>query len=97
MNISLIYDKQSGILKSALIMLFISDIATMGYIYRSYYGRTILNEIGADTQKNWKYNTETHQYSLKTEGDLETERKIDELRTDYNSAKIDKLRREMRK
>ena len=42
--------------------LIIIDIFSVGIIYRSYYGRSIVNEIGDDQCGKWDYQPETHQY-----------------------------------
>ena len=96
MNLSLKYEFQSGILKSGLIMLFTADIATMGYLYRAYFGRSIINELDQHTDDKWKYDDNNHKYSLKTENDIKLEEKIDHLKSDYNSIKIDAIRDEIK-
>ena len=95
MNLSLKYKFQSGILKSSLILLVVADIATMGYLYKSYYGRSILNEADIDNDKDWKFNEKTHKYEKKTAGDKRTENELDKLKSDYNSIELKKLRKKI--
>jgi hypothetical protein len=45
---------------TTLIVLFIADIAVMGYLYRNYFGRSITHELSDDS--NTRYNSETHTY-----------------------------------
>ena len=56
-----------GILSTGLILLFIADISAMAFVYKSYYGRFITNEI-TETDNDWKFNKEEHTYKKKTEG-----------------------------
>ena len=42
------------------LVLFMADVSIMGYIYKSYYGRSLLNEYGDDEE--WLYNDEKHKY-----------------------------------
>ena len=95
MNLSLRYKFQSGILKSSLILLLVADIATMGYLYKSYYGRSILNEADIDNDKDWKFDEKNHKYENKTVGDKRTENEIDKLNSDYNSIELNKLKKKM--
>jgi hypothetical protein len=92
MHFSLRYDHMAGIFKTGLIMLFGADIATMGYLYKSYYGRNILTEIDDSQDANWKYSDNTHTYSKKTDGDFEMENEIEQLKQDYNTAELNKLK-----
>lgn len=43
------------------LILFLSDVSIMGYIYRSYYGRSIMNEIDSD-QDEWLWDEQTHKF-----------------------------------
>lgn len=43
------------------LILFISDISLISYIYKSYYGRSIINEI-KDEQDEWLFDKENHKY-----------------------------------
>jgi len=38
-------------LHSTFIVILAVDIAVMGYVYRSYFGRNILRELSPDTEK----------------------------------------------
>ena len=82
MHFSLKYPLSYGIFKTGLIMLFLSDIATMGYIYKSYYGRLIFNELSVDDEEDdkWKYNDKTHKYKLKNAND----KALDEEKSNLN-------------
>lgn len=51
--------------KSALLMVWLADGATMAVIYRGYYGRSILCEVGED-QRHWVYDADTHKYRPRT-------------------------------
>jgi hypothetical protein len=95
MNLSLRYKFQSGILKSSLILLLVADIATMGYLYKSYYGRSILNEADIDNDKDWKFNEKSHKYDRKTTGDKKVEAEMDKLNSDYNRLEMKKLRKKI--
>jgi hypothetical protein len=48
--------------RSAIMYLFIADIMTMAYVYKSYFGRSILYEMGEDDDLTFDYNEETHKY-----------------------------------
>jgi hypothetical protein len=37
----------------------------MGYTYKSYFGRSIMNESLADNDDKWEYNEETKKYKRK--------------------------------
>jgi len=43
------------------LILFLSDVFIMGYIYRSYYGRSIVEEINSD-QDEWLWDDQTHKF-----------------------------------
>lgn len=94
MHYSLKNRKICGILKTGLLLLFIVDIATMAYIYRSYYGRLITNELlpTDDSKKEWKYDEKKHKYQKKTNTDKEIEEEIENIKNDYNKREIDKLK-----
>ena len=47
-----------------MVAFLILDISVMGYTYKSYFGRNILNEI-ADNEPKFNYNENTHKYSKK--------------------------------
>lgn len=49
----------------ALWLLWLADALTMAYIYKAYYGRSILNELGAEDA--WEYDAATHRYRRLTE------------------------------
>ena len=51
---------------TGLFLIWLSDVSVMAYEYRSYYGRTILNELdfGHGDQGDWVYDKDTHKYRL---------------------------------
>ena len=96
MHYSLRYSHIAGILKTGLIMLFGVDIATMGYLYKSYYGRNIINEIN-DNDEDWKYIENSHKYKKKTDEDIVLENEIEKIKNNYNIKKINELREKLGK
>lgn len=70
--------KLIGILKTGFYLLLLADLATMAYIYKSYYGRLITNEILStdEEESNWEYNEKNHKYSIKKETDKKIENEI---------------------
>ena len=86
-----------GLLKTGFYLLLLADLATMAYIYKSYYGRLITNEIlSTDKEdKDWKYNEKKHEYSLKTETDKKIENEIEKVQADYNMKEINKLKEKL--
>lgn len=63
------------------VYLMIIDTFSVGIIYRSYYGRSIINEVGDDRSGRWDYQPETHKYY---KSDLA-------IKEDYFRNKMDKL------
>lgn len=49
--------------RNAIMYLFIADIMTMAYIYKSYFGRSIIHEIGEEDELKFKYDKKTHKYT----------------------------------
>ena len=47
---------------SAGIVILLADIAVMGYIYRAYFGRSIVYEISDNPNKNHIFDGKTHTY-----------------------------------
>ena len=43
-------------------VLFIADTSIMAYTYKSYYGRSIVNEMTDDTSQKWYYDEKGHKY-----------------------------------
>lgn len=69
------------ILKTGFFLILLFDIATMCYLYRSYYGRLITNELSNTHDDNkWKYSAENHEYKLKTKDDILIEHKINKIK-----------------
>jgi hypothetical protein len=79
---------------SSLLLVFLADCATCGFLYKNHYGRSILHEVeevaGSDCKTNWVYDEETHKYRKKTckekeveaeEARIETIRKQEEKNT----------------
>ena len=46
------------------LLLFMSDICVMGYIYKSYYGRSIINELN-ENNDGYKWKEKKHRYIKK--------------------------------
>lgn len=70
------------------IVMFLSDVAVVGYTYRSYYGRSLLNEVGeiADiTPKDnkWQYDKNTDTY-IRKPNDKEIQSDVKEIQPDGN-------------
>ena len=79
MHYSLINPHAYGILRSCLILLlFMADIATMSYIYKSYYGRLIINEL-VETDNESDFNKKEYIYKKKTVDNVIVEKDISEL------------------
>lgn len=82
-------------LRTGFIVILIADFATMAYLYKSYYGRFITNEIGEDpSTTEWKFDDKTKKYKKKDAYD----QRID----DYESKKrfnnyLEKLEEENKK
>jgi len=56
----------SRIIKDWWWYICVADISVMAVIYRNYYGRTIIAEVGVDTEDDhWDYNEEKHRYRKK--------------------------------
>ncbi len=62
---------------SAMAMLWGADVAAMGYIYKSYYGRSLVNElaivdddVGHEGRPGWTYDVATHTYRRLTPADM---------------------------
>ena len=61
-NFQLKYGKYVDALLSALFVIFIADVCTMAYIYKSYYGRNILYELKDEDQSDWIFDEKNHKY-----------------------------------
>lgn len=83
-------------LMSGLVLLFISDLCVMGYLYRHYYGRNIFSEMDPDdvNKKYWKYNDKTHKYERKTDVEIEIEAQQERIR---HQPELDRLAKERAK
>ena len=66
-NLRLSYGKVYDAVLTGLIMMFMLDVATMGWIYKDYYGRSIIHEINDDSIDGYVYNTDEHRYKKKYE------------------------------
>ena len=63
-----ITDKVFDTINVAFCVLFLSDAFVTGWIYKDFYGRTILSEVGenfGDGNKNYDYDEKTHKYTKK--------------------------------
>lgn len=82
-------------LRTGFIVILLADIVTMAYLYKSYYGRFITNELGEDPSTTaWKFDDKTKKYKRKDTYDL----RIDnyEKRREFNKY-LDKLDEENKK
>lgn len=52
---------------NGLFYLMLADVSVMAYIYKSYYGRSILNETTDDNKDKWMYDEKNHKYIIKPE------------------------------
>jgi hypothetical protein len=50
---------------SSTILVWLADAASMAYLYKAYYGRSIMHEAGdpATTTDKWDYDPDAHRYS----------------------------------
>lgn len=63
-NLQLIYGDMIDAVITAYLLTLGADVCTMAYTYKSYYGRNIVHELGAEReQKDWKFDNETHTYT----------------------------------
>jgi len=65
---------------TAFIIILFADLAVMAYLYRSYFGRSVLHELSPDVDKksDWYYDPETHKYSNHLPIDLQLVKKLKE-------------------
>jgi hypothetical protein len=56
------YSKSYDIFHSCFILLVCADVASVSYLYKSFFGRTILNELSANNEKKWHYDIQNHTY-----------------------------------
>lgn len=61
-------------IQTGMIIILIADICVMGWTYRSYYGRTIINETVLNNEDNWKFDSETDKYTKKTPSEMYLEK-----------------------
>src|SRR3989304_639972 len=63
----------------------IIDVIAMAILYKCYWGRSIVNEMGAED--NWEYDAEKHKYARKTANPHEenTNNKIDPINANNNN------------
>jgi hypothetical protein len=72
--------------------MFMVDVACMGYIYKSYYGRYITEEIGNDNK--WNFNDNLHKYSEKPAHELVKAQELNIYKTNLVKEKyVDKQKR----
>lgn len=55
-----------------LVVMLITDVSVMAYIYRSYYGRNLMHELTSkdEDQANWVFDKTTHKYRRPTDADI---------------------------
>lgn len=83
-------------IRTGFIVILLADISVMAYIYKSYYGRLIFNEIDeTDENTDWKFNKKTKKYNKKTDLDIykEEREKIEEF--DNYLSKINKEKKKI--
>ena len=73
MNARIVWGAYVDSLLSALLLTWLADAATMAYTYRSYYGRTILHEIGSDQVDQQVFDESTHKYRHPTAAEKEAD------------------------
>lgn len=73
-NLRLRYGERMDAFMSALAMIAAADACTMAYVYRSYYGRSIVHELGDADTKKWAYDGDAHKYRMKSSLELQLER-----------------------
>ena len=91
-NLELRYGIGFEPVRRSLFMVWLADAATMAYTYKSYYGRSILHEIGsvdAGDQRDWVYDDVTHKYRRPTPAELESKRlaeaaDLDRMKADHS-------------
>lgn len=85
-------------LYSSFLVILMADIGVMGYVYRSYFGRSILHELSPDEQKTqkWYYDPKTHTYleHPPIEVQLTNELKEQAARAEYD-LKMERLQEEI--
>lgn len=52
----------NDVYRSGLVYLFVADIFVMAYIYKSYFGRSIIHEIGEENELEFEYDKDNHRY-----------------------------------
>lgn len=88
-------------LRTGFIVILLADIATMAYLYKSYYGRFITNEIGEDpSTTEWKYDKNSKKYKRKDAYDKRVEdyenrqafnKYLDNLEQENKKINVDKV------
>ena len=82
--------------------MLIADLATMAYLYKSYYGRFIFHELDDPTaeQEQWKFNQKTKKYEEKTVYDKRIDdyekrkafnKYLDQLEAENKKINLDKI------
>lgn len=74
-NVELRYGIAFEPVRRSLFLMWLADVSTMGYIYKSYYGRSIMHEINDVDQHDWVYDEVTHKYRRPTPFELELKAK----------------------
>jgi len=82
--------KLTGMLKvitDFYVYIVLVDAIAMGVLYKTYYGRSILNEVAAIDEDDWDYDDEQHRYKRKKEDfhDNEESEQSEQLDKDKNS------------
>jgi hypothetical protein len=99
MNLRLAHGECMDSVRSALVMAWIADCAAVGFIYKCYYGRSMLHEVAEvadlkEDQRHWVYDEATHKYHRPSPSDIE--RRLADKARDERIAAIDARKREIR-
>ena len=82
---------------SSLLLVFLADCATCGFLYKSHYGRSILHEVeevaGVDGKSSWVYDESRHKYRKKTLQEIEHEKDLEKQKKEKVASKAEKEKR----
>lgn len=70
-NLQLRYGVWFDAVLTALGMILIADVSTVAYIYKQYYGRSIINELAEEREgSKWVFDETTRKYRTKTDAEI---------------------------
>ena len=94
MNLRLRHGECFDSVRSAVLMAWLADIAAVGFLYKSYYGRSLLHEVvdvgGDGDQRTWIFDEETHRYRRPTPADELARRAAEDARLAAQEARLAK-------